>query len=62
MGSGEVNTFVITSDAQETFRQLVPVLKRIGRLPDITAAYRRTDEDRYHVLWPKDSQRQFSVA
>ena len=62
MGSGEVNIFIITSDAQKTFRQLVPVLKRIGRLPDVTAAYRRADEDHYHVLWPEDSQRQFSVA
>jgi hypothetical protein len=62
MGSGEANIFIITSDAQKTFRQLVPVLKRVGRLPDVKAAYRRTDEDRYHVLWPEDSQGQFSVA
>ena len=54
MGSGEANIFLLTVDAQKTFRQLVPVLERSGRLPTVTAAYRHTDEDRYHVLWPED--------
>jgi hypothetical protein len=62
MGSGEANIFILTADAQTTFRQLVPLLQRSGRLPEVTAAYRRTDEDRYHVLWPEDSSREFSVA
>ena len=62
MGSGEANIFIVTSDAQKTFRQLIPVLQRSGRLPEVTVAYRRTDENQYHVLWPEDSQRQFSVA
>jgi hypothetical protein len=62
MGSGEANIFIITSDAQQTFRQLLPVLQRTGRLSEVTAAYRDTDKERYHVLWPEDSQRQFGVA
>jgi hypothetical protein len=62
MGSGEANIFILTGDAKKTFRQLVPVLQRVGRLPQVTAAYRGTDEDRYHVLWPEDSSREFSVA
>jgi hypothetical protein len=62
MGSGEANIFIITSDVQQTFRELVPVLQRTGRLPGVTAAYRHTDEHRYHVLWPKDSQREFIIA
>jgi hypothetical protein len=62
MGSSEANIFIITSDAQQTFRQLLPVLQRTGRLQEVTAAYRDTDKERYYVLWPEDSQRQFSVA
>jgi hypothetical protein len=62
MGSGEANIFLPTSDPQKTFRQLAPILKRTGHMEAVTAAYRRTDEDRYHVLWPENSSRQFSVA
>jgi ribosomal protein L1 len=61
-GSGEANIFIATSDAQTTFRKLVPVLQRTGRLPEVTAAYRDTDENRYHVLWPENSSRQFRVV
>ena len=62
MGSGEANIFILTSDPQNTFRQLVPVLERAGRMPAVTAAYRSTDEDDYHILWPENSSRQFRVA
>ena len=62
MGSSEANIFIITSDPQQTFRQLVPVLERSGRLPEVTAAYRHTNENHYHILWPEDCQREFSVA
>ena len=62
MGSGGANIFIVTSDAQKTFRQVLPVLERVGRLPEVTAAYRRTDEDHYHILWPEDSSREFSVT
>jgi hypothetical protein len=62
MGSGEANIFLSTSDPQTTFRQIAPLLERTGFMAVITAAYRRTDEDEYHVLWPQNSSRQFSVA
>jgi hypothetical protein len=62
MGSGEANIFILTADAKTTFRRLLPVLQRSGRLPEVTVAYRRTDENRYHVLWPEASSREFSVA
>ena len=62
MGSGEANIFIITSDAPKTFQQLLPVLQRVRRLPEVTAAYRRTDEDHYQVLWPEDPSREFRVA
>jgi hypothetical protein len=62
MGSGEANIFIVTCDAHQTFRQLVPVLERSGRLSAVIAAYRDTDQEDYRVLWPEDSQRQFRVA
>jgi hypothetical protein len=62
MGSGEANIFILTSDPQNTFRQLAPVLERAGYMSAVTAAYRSTGEDNYHVLWPENSSRQFSVA
>jgi hypothetical protein len=62
MGSGEANIFILASDPQNTFQRLIPVLQRTGRLADVTAAYRATDSNRYHVLWPTNSSRQFSVA
>jgi hypothetical protein len=62
MGSGEANIFILTTDPQGTFRQFVPVLERAGRLSQLTAAYRHVDDDRYHILWPENSSRQFVVA
>ena len=62
MGLGEANIFIVTSDPQNTFRQLAPVLVRSGRMAAVTAAYRRADGDEYHVLWPENSSRPFSVA
>jgi hypothetical protein len=50
LGSGEANIFIHTTDPQNTFRQLAPVLERSGRISRVTAAHRRTDEDHYHVL------------
>jgi hypothetical protein len=62
MGSGEANIFLLTSDPQSTFRQIAPVLERTGHMAAVTAAYRRSDEDCYRILWPENSSRQFSVA
>ena len=62
MGSGEANIFILTSDPQKAFHQVVPVLEHTGQMPAIRAAYRRTDEDEYHVLWPENSSQQFRVA
>ena len=62
MGSGEANIFILTPAPQKTFRQVAPVLEGTGYMPAVTAAYRRVNEDRYHVLWPENCTRQFSVA
>jgi hypothetical protein len=62
MGSGEANIFIHTSDPQSTFRQLLPLLEDAPHFSALTAAYRRTDEEHYHVLWPENSSREFRVA
>jgi hypothetical protein len=62
MGSGEANIFLPTSDPQKTFCHIAPTLERTGHLAAVTAAYRRTDEDEYHVLWPENSLQQFRVV
>jgi hypothetical protein len=62
MGSGEANIFIHTSDPQSTFRQLLPLLEHTPHFSALTAAYRRNDEEHYHVLWPENSSREFSVA
>ena len=62
MGLGETNIFILTTDPHTTFRQLAPVLVRSGHMPAVTAAYRRADEDKYHVLWPENSSQEFRVA
>jgi hypothetical protein len=62
MGSGQANIFIHTAGPADTFRQLVPVLERGGHISRVTAAYRRMDGDRYHVLWPENLSRQFSVT
>jgi len=62
MGSGQANIFIITSDPQTTFREIAPLLERTGHMAAVAAAYCGTDEDHYHVLWPENSSRQFSVA
>ncbi len=62
MGSGEANIFIHTSDPHSTFRQLTPVLESCGHMAAVTAAYRSVGENSYHILWPENSSRQFSVA
>jgi hypothetical protein len=62
VGSGEANIFLSTSDPQKTFRQILPLLERTGHMAAVVAAYRRADEDLYHVLWPENSSRHFSIA
>jgi hypothetical protein len=62
MGSGEANIFLPTSDPRRTFHQIAATLESTGHMATVTAAYRRIDEDQYHVLWPENSSRPFRVA
>lgn len=61
-GSGETNIFIFTPDPAATFQRMRPVLERARQLQAVTAAYREVDGERYTVIWPEDSQREFTVA
>lgn len=61
-GSGETNIFILTSDPAATFQRAKPVLERTRHLQAVTAAYREVDGERYTVIWPEGSQREFRVA
>jgi hypothetical protein len=61
-GSGETNIFIFTSDPAATFHRVRPVLERTRHLQAVTAAYREVDGERYTVIWPEGSQREFTVA
>jgi hypothetical protein len=61
-GSGETNIFILTSDPTATFQRVRPVLERAACLESVTAAYREVDGERYTVLWPEGSEREFTVA
>ena len=61
VGSAETNIFISTPDPAATFQRARPVLEHRQQLQSVTAAYREIEGERYIVIWPKDSQRQFRV-
>ena len=61
-GSGETNIFIFTSDPAATLQRVRPVLERTAHLQSVTAAFREVDGERYTVLWPTGSPREFTVA
>jgi hypothetical protein len=61
-GSGEANIFIFTQDPASTFWRVRHTLAREGRLQSVTAAYRAVDGDRFTVLWPEGSHREFKVV
>ena len=62
VGSGEANIFIVTSDPTATFHRLKPVLERTGHVQAVTVAYREVHGERYTVIWPEGSQREFTVT
>ena len=62
VGSGETNIFIFTSDPEETFHQVRPVLERRQSLQAVTVAFRPVDGEHYTVIWPKGSQKEFVIA
>ena len=61
-GSGEGNIFILTHDPTVTFEMILPVLRRLSRHRDATAAYRTVGRDGFTVIWPKGFMGEFSVA
>jgi hypothetical protein len=55
-GEHEMNFFITTNDAEETFDQLRPLLEEKGLLATATAASRHVDDDDYIVIWPEDAR------
>jgi hypothetical protein len=61
VGSGETNIFIFTSDPAATFHRAKLVLERRQQLESVTAAYRDVEGERYTVIWPESSRREFRV-
>jgi hypothetical protein len=62
IGAGEANIFIITFDPEAAFDRVLRLLLRSGRSAGAKAAFRAIEGDRYHVLWPKNSTGEFTVA
>ena len=62
VGSGETPIFIHTSDPAAPFQRVRPVLERPRHLQAVTAACREADGERYPVMWPEGSPREFRVA
>ena len=61
VGSRETNIFIRTSDPSATFSRARPVLERRQQLESVTVAYREVEGERYTVIWPEGSRREFRV-
>ena len=61
-GSGETNIFIFTSDPAATFEKVRQTLLREGSLRSVTAAHRPVDSERYTVIWPEGSTKEFRIA
>ncbi len=62
VGSGETNIFIITADPIAAFRRSQAALKRNLRMQGVTAAYRPVDGDKYTVIWPEGSKKEFVIV
>ena len=60
-GSGEMNVFIFTDNAQQTFGEAEYVVKRSG-LSLKAAAYRLVEGEEYTRLWPIGSTDSFIVT
>jgi hypothetical protein len=62
VGCGGVNVFIFTSDPRATFQRARSLLERRNCLRVVTAAYRAVNGERYTVIWPEDSTKEFRIA
>jgi hypothetical protein len=59
-----LNLFITTSEPEESFERLRPLLEDRHLIAGVIAAYRHVDEEDYVILWPeeeKDVERKFKV-
>jgi hypothetical protein len=61
VGATECNIFLSTVDPAGTFELAKPVLEERQLLGVVVAAHRPVDDDRYHVIWPANYDRPFTV-
>ncbi len=52
----EADIFISSNDPQRIFRHIKPYLETFGILDKVQAAYRRTDENDYTVIWPAEEE------
>lgn len=52
----ETDIFVSTNDPQRLFRAIKPCLEMVGILDHVQAAFHRTDEQDYTVIWPVEDE------
>lgn len=50
----EADIFISSNDPHRIFRHIKPYLESFGILDKVQAAYRRTDDDDYTVIWPTE--------
>jgi hypothetical protein len=62
VGSGQNNIFILTADPAATFLRLRPLLETRRQLQAVTVAYREVEGDRYTVIWPEGSRREFKIT
>jgi hypothetical protein len=62
VGSGETNIFIFTRDPKLTFWVVRQVLLQQRRLESVTAAYRPVGGEKFTVIWPEGSTKEFTSA
>ncbi len=61
IGSGEANIFIFTNEPRATFQRVRPTLVNLGYITNVTIAYRGVEGENYTVIWPENSEKEFTV-
>jgi hypothetical protein len=61
VGSGETNIFISAEDPRAVFARVYPILEKFRILDRARAAYRRVGDGTYTLLWPPNSEEEFSI-
>jgi len=56
------NIYILTDNADATFRRLAPFLERAHLLDDVIAAARALPTESFTLLWPRDRHEAFSLS